>query len=146
MSFRGKLWVLGISGVIAAYAVIGGSPFLGGLLTTSAQQPTSNSTEQLRIVESVLQHIQNDYVDEPNMDKVRIGALRGLAGGLDQAADLRNGRSMALRQRRLIGLAAIAGAETGAFRIGASVMEAHVLRIGQTRRARGAAIDARCFH
>src|SRR3982751_4283291 len=83
MSFRGKLWVLGISGVIAAYAVIGGSPFMGGLLTTSAQQPTGNSTEQLRIVESVLQHIQNDYVDEPNMDKVRIGALRGLAGGLD---------------------------------------------------------------
>jgi len=83
MSFRGKLWVLGISGVIAAYAVIGGSPFVGNLLTTSAQQPTSSSADQLRIVESVLQHIQNDYVDEPNMDKVRIGALRGLAGGLD---------------------------------------------------------------
>jgi len=31
----------------------------------------------------VLQHIQNDYVDEPNMDKVRAGALRGLAYGLD---------------------------------------------------------------
>jgi carboxyl-terminal processing protease len=30
-----------------------------------------------------LQHIQNDYVDEPNMDKVRAGALRGLAYGLD---------------------------------------------------------------
>jgi carboxyl-terminal processing protease len=30
-----------------------------------------------------LQHIQNDYVDEPNMEKVRLGALRGLAGGLD---------------------------------------------------------------
>jgi carboxyl-terminal processing protease len=31
----------------------------------------------------VLQHIQNDYVDEPNMEKVRAGALRGLAYGLD---------------------------------------------------------------
>jgi carboxyl-terminal processing protease len=31
----------------------------------------------------VLQHIQQDYVDEPNMDKVRAGALRGLAYGLD---------------------------------------------------------------
>ena len=30
-----------------------------------------------------LQHIQNDYVDEPNMEKVRAGALRGLAYGLD---------------------------------------------------------------
>ena len=37
----------------------------------------------MRIFESVLQHIQNDYVDEPNMEKVRAGALRGLAYGLD---------------------------------------------------------------
>ncbi|MFZ1699371.1 MAG: S41 family peptidase [Pyrinomonadaceae bacterium] len=83
MSFRGKLWILVISGVIAAYAVVGGLPAVGGLLTTSAQQPVNDATAQLRIVESVLQHIQNDYVDEPNMEKVRLGALRGLAGGLD---------------------------------------------------------------
>jgi carboxyl-terminal processing protease len=83
MSFRGKLWVLGLSGVIAAYAVIGGLPLASNLLTTSAQEPANDSTAQLRIVESVLQHIQNDYVDDPNMDKVRVGALRGLAGGLD---------------------------------------------------------------
>lgn len=83
MSFRGKLWVLVVSGVIAVYAVIGGLPMVGGLLTTSAQQPVNDSTAQLRIVESVLNHIQNDYVDDPNMDKVRLGALRGLAGGLD---------------------------------------------------------------
>ena len=83
MSFRGKLWVLVISGFVAIYAVIGGLPFVGGLLTTSAQQPVNDATAQLKIVESVLKHIQNDYVDEPNMDKVRLGALRGLAGGLD---------------------------------------------------------------
>ena len=83
MSFRGKMWVLVTSGVIAAYAVIGGLPFVGGMLTTSAQQTANDPTAQLRIVESVLQHIQNDYVDEPNMEKVRLGGLRGLAGGLD---------------------------------------------------------------
>jgi carboxyl-terminal processing protease len=83
MSFRGKLWVLVISGAIAAYAVVGGLPFVGNLLSTSAQQPVNDATAQLKIVESVLQHIQNDYVDEPNMEKVRLGALRGLAGGLD---------------------------------------------------------------
>src|SRR5205807_3594982 len=38
---------------------------------------------QQRIFESVLQHIQDDYVDQPNMEKVRAGALRGLAYGLD---------------------------------------------------------------
>lgn len=83
MSFRGKVWILVISGIIAVYAVIGGMPFVGGILTTSAQQPANDAAAQLRIVESVLNHIQNDYVDEPNMDKVRLGALRGLAGGLD---------------------------------------------------------------
>ena len=83
MSFRGKLWVLSLSGLIAVYAVVGGLPLVGGLLTTSAQEPVNNADTQLRIVESVLQHIQNDYVDDPNMEKVRVGALRGLAGGLD---------------------------------------------------------------
>jgi carboxyl-terminal processing protease len=83
MSFRGKVWVLVLSGVIAVYAVVGGMPFVGAVLTTSAQQTANDASAQLRIVESVLQHIQNDYVDEPNMDKVRLGALRGLAGGLD---------------------------------------------------------------
>jgi carboxyl-terminal processing protease len=83
MSFRGKLWVLAVSGFIAIYAVIGGLPFIGSVLTTSAQQPVNDATAQLKIVESVLKHIQNDYVDEPNMEKVRLGALRGLAGGLD---------------------------------------------------------------
>lgn len=83
MSFRGKLWVLVLSGVIAIYAVVGGLPLVGGLLSTSAQEPVNDATAQLKIVDSVLQHIQNDYVDDPNMEKVRLGALRGLATGLD---------------------------------------------------------------
>jgi carboxyl-terminal processing protease len=79
MTFRGKVSVLVVSGVIAVYAVVGGmlSPW------TRAQQPINDSTAQMRIFESVLQHIQNDYVDEPNLEKVRNGALRGLVGGLD---------------------------------------------------------------
>lgn len=83
MSFRGKLWVLVLSGAIAVYAVVGGIPFVGAVLTTQAQQPVNDPQAQLRIVDAVLQHIQNDYVDEPNMEKVRVGALRGLANGLD---------------------------------------------------------------
>jgi len=84
MSFRGKVWVLLISGIIGTYALIGSMPLVGRILTTTeAQQPVNDPGAQLRIVESVLQHIQNDYVDDPNMEKVRLGALRGLAGGLD---------------------------------------------------------------
>src|SRR5919107_3803607 len=79
MSFRGKLSILVVSVAIALYAVVGGmlSPW------TRAQQPINDAGAQLRIFESVLQHIQNDYVDEPNLEKVRAGALRGLAYGLD---------------------------------------------------------------
>ncbi len=83
MSFRGKLWVLVLSCAIAVYAVLGGLPLVGGLLSTSAQEPVNDAAAQLKIVDSVLQHIQNDYVDDPNMEKVRVGALRGLATGLD---------------------------------------------------------------
>jgi carboxyl-terminal processing protease len=80
MTFRGKFLILAISAVIAVYALVGGvlSP-----LATRAQQPINDAGAQMRIFESVLQHIQNDYVDEPPLDKVRMGALRGLAGGLD---------------------------------------------------------------
>src|SRR5215212_8283370 len=79
MSFRGKISILVLSVTVALYAVIGGmlSPW------ARAQQPINDSGAQLRIFGEVLQHIQNDYVDEPNLEKVRFGALRGLAGGLD---------------------------------------------------------------
>jgi carboxyl-terminal processing protease len=79
MSFRGKISILILSVTVALYAVVGGmlSPW------ARAQQPINDSGAQLRIFGEVLQHIQNDYVDEPNLEKVRFGALRGLAGGLD---------------------------------------------------------------
>ena len=77
MSFRGKMFVLSLSAVIAAYATI------GGIFSTRAQQPINDAGAQLRILEAVLQHIQNDYVDVPDMDKARLGALRGMTGALD---------------------------------------------------------------
>jgi carboxyl-terminal processing protease len=77
MSFRTKFAVIVFSAFVALYAVV------GGWLSIGAQQPVNDPGAQLRIFENVLQHIQNDYVDEPNMEKVRAGALRGLAYGLD---------------------------------------------------------------
>lgn len=77
------MWTLLISAVIAGYVMVGGLPFVGNLLQTQAQQSVNDPGAQIRIFESVLQHIQNDYVDEPNLEKVRFGALRGLVGGLD---------------------------------------------------------------
>ena len=77
MSFRTKFILILLSATLTLYTVV------GGWISTRAQQPANDPNAQLRIFESVLQHIQQDYVDEPNMEKVRAGALRGLAYGLD---------------------------------------------------------------
>jgi carboxyl-terminal processing protease len=77
MSFRTKFALILASATLALYTVV------GGWISTRAQQPANDPNAQLRIFESVLRHIQDDYVDEPNMEKVRAGALRGLAYGLD---------------------------------------------------------------
>jgi carboxyl-terminal processing protease len=76
MSFKSKVTFVFLSAIVAAYV------FVGGWLGTRAQQ-INDPGAQMRIFESVLQHIQNDYVDEPDLAKVRAGALRGLAYGLD---------------------------------------------------------------
>ncbi|MCY7345356.1 MAG: PDZ domain-containing protein [Pyrinomonadaceae bacterium] len=80
MSFRGKFFIVMVSVAISLYAVFGG---ILRNFSSFAQQPINDAGAQIRIFESVLQHIQNDYVDEPNLEKVRAGALRGLAYGLD---------------------------------------------------------------
>jgi carboxyl-terminal processing protease len=77
MSFRAKFALILLSASLTLYAVV------GGWISTRAQQPANDPNAQLRIFENVLQHIHDDYVDEPNMAKVRAGALRGLAYGLD---------------------------------------------------------------
>lgn len=85
MNSRFKIGIVVLSVAISIYAFIGAilSSGVGSMFGVSAQQPINDPGAQMRIFESVLQHIQNDYVDEPNMEKVRAGALRGLAYGLD---------------------------------------------------------------
>src|SRR6266481_3514204 len=77
MSFKSKFALIALSAALAPYTIA------GGWLATRAQQPANDPGAQQKIFESVLKHIQDDYVDEPNMEKVRAGALRGLAYGLD---------------------------------------------------------------
>ncbi len=77
MSFKSKFLMIVMSASLAMYSIA------GAWLATRAQQPANDPDSQRRIFESVLKHIQDDYVDEPNMEKVRAGALRGLAYGLD---------------------------------------------------------------
>jgi carboxyl-terminal processing protease len=77
MSLRSKFALVVLSAAVALYAVV------GGYMSTRAQQQQNDPGSQLLIFGSVLQHIQRDYVDEPDLEKVRAGALRGLANGLD---------------------------------------------------------------
>jgi carboxyl-terminal processing protease len=78
MSFRSKFLLVVFSASLAIYAAAG-----GWMSSINAQQQQNDPGAQLRIFESVLRHIQDDYVDEPDLNKVRAGALRGLAYGLD---------------------------------------------------------------
>ena len=77
MTFKRKFTLISLSAALALYTIA------GAWLATRAQQPANDPGAQQRIFERVLEHIQTDYVDEPNMEKVRAGALRGLAYGLD---------------------------------------------------------------
>ena len=82
MSIRSKLTLITLSAFIALYSVV------GGLLSRSNNPLVRALADpgpyaQLRIFENVVQHIVNEYVEKPDLEKVRIGALRGLTDGLD---------------------------------------------------------------
>lgn len=78
MRFRAKVSVVFLSTLITLYAII------GGFLSKSGEAVARGSQyAQAAIFDEVLGHIIHDYVDEPDLEKVRIGSLRGLAEGLD---------------------------------------------------------------
>ena len=78
MRFRAKVTVVFLSTLITLYAIV------GGFLSKSSEAVAHGSQyAQAAIFDEVLGHIIHDYVDEPDLEKVRIGSLRGLAEGLD---------------------------------------------------------------
>jgi carboxyl-terminal processing protease len=82
MSIRSKLTLVTLSAFIAIYSIV------GGMLSRSNNSFVRAIADpgpypQLRIFEEVVRHIISDYVEKPDLDKVRIGALRGLTDGLD---------------------------------------------------------------
>ncbi|MGH9766774.1 MAG: S41 family peptidase [Blastocatellia bacterium] len=82
MSIRGKLTLVTLSAFIALYSIVGG-------MLSKSNNPLFRAIAnpgpypQLRIFEDVVRHIVNDYVEKPDLEKVRVGALRGLTDGLD---------------------------------------------------------------
>ena len=77
MAAKLRIAIVMISACVAGYAIAGGFPWDRGATAKG------NQWAQLRIFDEVLYHISKDYVDEPDMERVRTGALRGLADGLD---------------------------------------------------------------
>lgn len=79
MSKSFKRAVFGIA--VAIVAVV----FLGGFISggVSADSQSSAVYKQMGVYEEVLHKIQSDYVTEPDMNKVTVGALHGLLESLD---------------------------------------------------------------
>src|SRR6185436_6813251 len=78
MQFRTKIAIVVFSSLIAFYAIV------GSLMSKSNQVIARGSQyTQTAIYDDVVTHIIRDYVDQPDLEKVRIGSLRGLAEGLD---------------------------------------------------------------
>ena len=75
MKIRGRVLVLVVSMPVIAFAVVGG--FMSKAIARE------DSYQYLRIFEDVVSLILNNYVEEVNVDKVMLGAMHGLADGLD---------------------------------------------------------------
>ena len=78
MRFKTKIAIVVFSTIIAFYAIV------GSFMSKSSQVVARGSQYgQLQIFDEVLSHIIRDYVEQPDLEKVRVGSLRGLAEGLD---------------------------------------------------------------
>src|SRR3954453_14200489 len=55
----------------------------GGLGVHASSNPNEGAYRQLGVYSEVLQRIRSEYVEEPNFDAVRNGALHGLLESLD---------------------------------------------------------------
>src|SRR6266853_4331518 len=77
MSRLPKLIVLGLSFLVFSYVGLG---YVLGQTGASEDDKTYRS---LTVYSEVLQRVQEDYVDEPNLSNVTAGALHGLLESLD---------------------------------------------------------------
>ena len=90
MSTRVKAAVLTVSLMVVVY--VG----LGAVLGRTANE---GAYRQLAVFSEVLAHIQNNYVEDPNMPRVTVGALRGLLEALDPYSTYLSPREFAQYQQ-----------------------------------------------
>jgi carboxyl-terminal processing protease len=92
MTRLAKISVVTLSVVIFAYASVG---------YVLRARSDDKSYRSLGVFSEVLQHIQEDYVDEPNMNLVTAGALHGLLESLDSQSGYLSAREYADYRDRL---------------------------------------------
>jgi len=76
MTSRTRLFILAISAPVIAFVVVGA--FLGVVLAR-----TDDTYAHLKVFQDVVSLIMNNYVEQPDLDNVMRGAMRGLADNLD---------------------------------------------------------------
>ncbi|HTM25837.1 MAG TPA: S41 family peptidase [Vicinamibacterales bacterium] len=124
MTSRTRLSVLLISTPLLAFIILGG---LRGKASGGDE-----TFQHLRVFDDVVSLILNNYVEEPKVDKVMEGALRGLADGLDPdssyltAADVREVEA-AGPCASAVATAACAGTPTGD--VGIELTRQYYLRV-----------------
>src|SRR5271170_5672704 len=80
MSKAFKRSIFGSSAVLVLLVFLGGLGLKGVRANT---QSNDGAYREIGVYEEVLKKVQNDYVVEPNIDKVTDGALHGLLESLD---------------------------------------------------------------
>jgi carboxyl-terminal processing protease len=74
-----KILLLGVSVVLVLTIFLG----VNSSGVNAATEPQDGAYRQINVYSEVLRHIQTDYVEEPNINAVTNGALRGLLESLD---------------------------------------------------------------
>ena len=117
MTSRTRFVAILISAPVIAFTVIGG---LLGHAMARADETYAN----LRVFNDVVSLIVSNYVEQPNMDSVMRGAMRGLAEGLDSdSAFLTQPQARQLE----------AGEQAGAADVGMTLTHQYYLRVVATR-------------
>src|SRR6202012_2207292 len=80
MSRTFKRAVFGVAILLVAVVFLGG---MGPSRVRADSQPSDGAYAEMEVYSEVLKKVQTDYVSDPNMGKVTVGALHGLLESLD---------------------------------------------------------------
>jgi len=117
MTSRTRFIAILVSAPVIAFTIIGG-------LLGHAMARADDTYANLRVFQDVISLIMSNYVEQPNMESVMRGAMRGLAEGLDS-----DSAYLTPAQARQ----AESGEQAGAADVGLSLTHQYYLRVVATR-------------